>query len=282
MARTGPGIQKKGLILMLEHMRSVDSADGTRIAWQRSGTGPPLVLVHGSVNDHTSWEPLLPALEEHFTIYALDRRGHGESDPVDSATYAIEREFEDVAAVIDAVGEPAAVLGHSYGALCALEAAHKTDNITKLVLYEPPIPVGTAGWPAHSLPEIEALLAAGDREGTVLTFAREVAQLAEEEIAGVRATPAWQTVLDTAPTIPYEVRAIEGYACDLERLRHLQTPTLMLMGTRSSPFLQEASESVAAALLACEQAVLTGQGHLAMYTDPERFLSTVIQFLTNA
>jgi len=255
--------------------------DGTRIVCQRSGAGPPLVLVHGSINDHTNWEPLLPVLEEHFTIYALDRRGHGESDPVDGATYALEREFEDVAAVIDAVGEPTAVLGHSYGALCALEAAFRADNIAKLVLYEPPIPVGTAGWPPDTLPKIEALLEAGDREGAALTFAREVAQLAEEEIASVRSTPAWQTILDTAPTIPYEVRAIGGYACDLERLRHLPTPTLMLMGTESSPFLQEASESVAATLPECEQAVLTGQGHLAMYTDPERFLGIVIQFLTD-
>ena len=268
---------------MLERMRPVASADGTRIACQRSGTGPPLVLVHGSVNDHTSWESLLPPLEEHFTIYALDRRGHGESDPVvDRAAYAIEREFEDVAAVIDAVGVPTAVLGHSYGALCALGAAFRTDTISKLVLYEPPIPipVGTTGWPPDTLPKIEALLEAGEREGAALTFAREVAQLAEEEIAGVRSTSAWQTILDSAPTIPYEVRAIEGYACDLERLRQLQTPILMLMGTRSSAFLQEASELVAAALPVCEQAVLTGQGHLAMYTDPERFVNTVVQFLT--
>jgi pimeloyl-ACP methyl ester carboxylesterase len=99
----------------------VTSKDGTRIACFRSGEGPPLVLVHGTAADHGRWRPVLPAFEERFTVCAVDRRGRGGSG--DSDDYAIEREFEDVAAVVDSLGEPVNLLGHSYGALCALEAS---------------------------------------------------------------------------------------------------------------------------------------------------------------
>src|SRR5918998_6394003 len=118
---------------------TVTSEDGTRIAGWRSGEGPPLVLVHGTAADHSRWKPVLPAFEERFTVYAVDRRGRGDSG--DAEDYAIEREFEDVAAVVDTIGEPANLLGHSYGALCALEAALLTPNVRKLVLYEPPMEV---------------------------------------------------------------------------------------------------------------------------------------------
>src|SRR5918994_4256030 len=100
---------------------SVTSLDGTPIAYWRSGEGPPLVLVHGTSADHSRWAPVLPAFEERFTVYAVDRRGRGESG--DSEDYSIEREFEDVAAVVDSIEAPVNLLGHSYGAVCSLEAA---------------------------------------------------------------------------------------------------------------------------------------------------------------
>ena len=118
---------------------TVASKDGTPIAYWRSGEGPPLVLVHGTTADHSRWAPVLPAFEQHFSACAIDRRGRGGSG--DSDEYAIEREFEDVAAVVDSLGEPAFLIGHSYGAVCALEAALLTRNVRKLVLYEPPIDV---------------------------------------------------------------------------------------------------------------------------------------------
>jgi len=103
------------------------------------------VLVHGGTADHTRWLSILPALEERFTVYAVDRRGRGLSG--DAPEYAIEREFEDVAAVVDAIDGPVDVLGHSYGALCALEAALLTDKIRRLALYEPPVPTGRQMFP---------------------------------------------------------------------------------------------------------------------------------------
>ena len=263
-------------------MESVLAPDGTRIAFQRGGHGPPLVLIHGTADDHTRWARLLPILGERFTVYAIDRRGRGQSGAPDPATYAIEREFEDVVAVVDATGEPSHLLGHSFGALCALEAALRTDKVGKLALYEPPFPIppGSPIAPPGTLANMETLLAAGDREGVLLTFAREIAHVPEAEIAAIRSLPEWQASVDTAPTIVAEVRAVETYVFDPERFRRLMTPTLMLMGGESPPFLTASTEAVAAALPNGRLAVLADQGHLAMDTDPDLFLREVIQFLT--
>jgi len=105
---------------------------------------------------------VLPALEERFTVYAVDRRGRGESG--DSDEYAIEREFEDVVSVVDSIREPVNLLGHSYGALCSLEAALLTSNIRKLVLYEPPIPVGVEIFSPSIIDKLQEIGRASGRE----------------------------------------------------------------------------------------------------------------------
>src|SRR5215207_903367 len=161
---------------------SVTSNDSTPIAyWRSAEDGPPLVLVHGAPADHSRWTPVLPALEERFTVCAVDRRGRGGSS--DSGDYAIEREFEDVAAVVDSLGEPAFLLGHTFGALCALEAALLTQNVRKLVLYEPGIEMaGQELYSPSDIERLEALLGAGDRERVVATFMRDVAGLPPETV----------------------------------------------------------------------------------------------------
>jgi pimeloyl-ACP methyl ester carboxylesterase len=95
------------------------SQDGTPIAVWRSGDGPPLVLIHGAAADHNRWAPVLPALEERFAVFAVDRRGRGRSG--DTTDYALEREYENVVAVVESAGEGVNVLGHSYGGICALD-----------------------------------------------------------------------------------------------------------------------------------------------------------------
>src|SRR3712207_3567570 len=147
---------------------SATSKDGTPIAYWRSGEGPPLVLVHGTAADHGRWAPILPAFEQRFTVCAVDRRGRGGSG--DSDAYSLEREFEDVAAVVDSLGEPVNLLGHSYGALCALEATLLTRNVRKLVLYDPGIEVaGQEIYPPEVIDRLEALLEVDDRDGIVVT-----------------------------------------------------------------------------------------------------------------
>ena len=123
-------------------MPTVKSADATPIAYSRTGNGLPLVLVHGISADASRWAPVMPALEERYTVFAMDRRGRGESS--DGAAYGLEREFDDVAALVDAAAAsaaaPVSLLGHSYGGLCALYATLRTPRVNKLVVYEPVSP----------------------------------------------------------------------------------------------------------------------------------------------
>ena len=170
-------------------MEWVVSADGTAIAYRRSGAGSPLVLVHGTTADHTRWAPVLPALEAHYTVYAVDRRGRGASG--DGRDYAIEREFEDIVAVIDAIGTPCDLLGHSYGALCALEAALRSDRVRRLLLYEPPIEAAAGLFPRAVVRRIETLIEAGDGDGALVAFFRGIVRMPERDIALLRAQPSW-------------------------------------------------------------------------------------------
>jgi pimeloyl-ACP methyl ester carboxylesterase len=257
---------------------TVTSLDGTPIAYWRSGAGPPLVLVHGTAADHSRWTPVLSAFEQHFSVYAIDRRGRGGSG--DSDDYAIEREFEDVAAVVDSIGEPVCLLGHSYGALCALEAALLTRNVRKLVLYEPPIDVtGEMINPPGVVDRLEALLEAGERDEVVATMLREVAGVPPGAVEYMRSLPAWQARVAAAHTIPRELRAQEAYRFDPERFRDLRVPTLLLIGGESPNTYEEAEKAVAEALLDSRIVVMAGQGHVAMDTATRLFTTEVLRFL---
>ena len=167
------------------------SLDGTPIAYHRAGTGPPLVLVQGTgAASPLAW-PSFPALAGHFTLYAVDRRGRGESGDGDS--YAVEREFEDVAAVVEAIGQPAHLLGHSFGGLCSLEAALRTRNVRRLILYEPagvPVP-GEPPVLRSLIDRLQAVLETGDGEEVLTVFYREVAGMTPDEIERLRSSPAW-------------------------------------------------------------------------------------------
>jgi pimeloyl-ACP methyl ester carboxylesterase len=257
---------------------TVPSVDGTPIACWRSGEGPPLVLVHGTAADHNRWVSVLPAFEQRFTVYAIDRRGRGGSG--DSDDYAVEREFEDVAAVVDSLGESVNLLGHSYGALCALEAALLTRNIHKLVLYDPGIELaGQEIYPPEVIERLEALLKAGDRDGVVATTMREVAGLPPETVEYMRSQPAWQARVAAAHTIPRELRAVKAYRFDPERFRDLGVPTLPLSGGDSPAALRKAAEAVDEMLPDSRLVVMPGQGHAAMDTGTDLFTSEVLRFL---
>jgi pimeloyl-ACP methyl ester carboxylesterase len=259
-------------------LREATSTDGTPIAYWCSGEGPPLVLVHGTAADHGRWRPVLPAFEERFTVCAVDRRGRGGSS--DSDDYAVEREFEDVAAVVDSLGEPVNLLGHSYGALCALEAARLTRNIRKLVLYDPGIEVaGEEIYPHEVIERLETLLEAGDRDGVVATTMREVAGLPPETVEYMRSQPAWQARLNAAHTIPRELRAVKAYRFDPERFGDLGVPTLLLSGGDSPAALRKAAEAVDEALPDSSIVVMPGHGHAAMDTGTDLFTTEVLRFL---
>jgi len=255
---------------------TVTSLDGTEIACHRSGIGPPLVLVHGTSSTGARWTPLLPALTSRFAVYAMDRRGRGASG--DTEPYAIEREYEDVAAVVDRIDEPVNLLGHSYGALCCLEAALRMSNVRKLVLYEPPFPTGPALYEPGSRERLEELLAAGDREGVIVTFMREIVRMPEEEVDLIRASAGWEARLAAAHTVPREF-ADGDYVFDPERFRDLRVPTMLLMGGESPEFLRRPTQLLQRTLPDARLVVLEGQQHIAMNTAPDLFLRELIGYL---
>ena len=258
-----------------EEPEKVISRDGTRIAAWRSGDGPPLVLVHGTAADHSRWAPVLPPLEARFTVWAVDRRGHGQSGDPDG--YAIEREYEDVASVVESAGGPVSVLGHSYGGICALESALLTDKVGKLVLYEPPL--GFLESPPDVVRRLETLLEEDNRDELVGYFMREVAGLPADQVEVLRSLPAWEARLAVAPTIPREERAGSRYTFEPDRFRELDVPTLFLEGGDSPAAFGEAGEAVREALPDCRVVVMPGQRHAAMDTGTDLFLAEVLRFL---
>ena len=259
-------------------MEKVLSKDGTTIAYQRSGTGAPLVLVHGTLGSSYRW-PILPALEEQFTVYAVDRRGRRESG--DSTDYAIEREFEDVAAVVESIGGAVNLLGHSFGGLCALECALLTPHVRRLVLYEPALGLFNIvpTYPEDIIDRLEALLAAGDRESVVITFLLEVPMMPPEEIEQLKASPVFADMVAAAHTVPREHDAEEAYHFGPERFKDFNVPTLLLLGGDSPEFFRTEVEAVNAAMPNSRIVVLPGQQHIAHYTAPDLFAREVMSFL---
>lgn len=259
-------------------METVTSADGTPIAYERAGSGPPLVLVHGTTADHTRWDPIRPAFEEHVTVYAIDRRGRGESG--DATEYALDREAEDVAAVVDSVDEPVVLLGHSYGALCALEGALRTDNLRTLVLYEPPLPVSDNVPDTEDvLDEMTALVADGENEQALETFFREIVGSGPTELDAYRSAPDWRARVDAVHTAIREERAEKGYEFDAARFAAVTIPTLLLTGDQSARFLTDATEVLDDALPNSRIAIFAGHGHAAMNTAPTLFVDEVLAFV---
>lgn len=259
-------------------METITSVDGTRIAYERTGSGPPLVLVHGTTADHTRWAPVRPAFEAQFTVYAVDRRGRGASGDADE--YDLEREFDDVAAVVDSIADPVVLLGHSYGALCSLGAVLRTDNVHRLVLYEPPLQVGDHHVVDEAvLAEMGALLDDGEDERALVLFLREVAGMPPAELEALRSAPNWPARVDAARTAYREAQAPATFAFDPARFAEVTVPTLLLSGSESAAFLRDATAAVHDALPHSELVVFDGAAHAAMNTHPDRFVDAVLAFL---
>lgn len=258
-------------------METATSTDGTQIAYQKTGEGPPLLLVHGTGRDHAFWQRSLTGLVGGMTVYSIDRRGRGGSG--DAVRYALDREVEDVIAVIEAANQPVYLLGHSFGAIVALETALRIDRLRSLILYEPPLSVGPDKIAPDLANRLESTLATGDREGVLVTFLREGPRYPEDEIAAQRTRPDWQARCAAAHTLPRELHAVRSYHFDPQRLAGLRVPTMLMLGGESPRFFKQAIDALHAALPECEVVELPGQHHNAMETSPELFVSTVHRFL---
>ena len=254
---------------------TVLSRDGTRIALECSGKGPSLLIVHGGTGDRKRWTPLLPLFASRFTVCAMDRRGHGESEP--GTNYSAQKEFEDVAAAVNAQRGPVFVLGHSIGGVFALEAALLTGKISKLVLYEPPLQDLDHTAVADRM---EQLIQTGNREEALLTFLTEIVMMSPEEVEIMKARPVWPARVAGIDIQIREIRAISKYRFDSRRMRKLKTPTLLLAGsTTASPQLKEAVKSLMDALPNRTLFVFAGEGHNAMDNIPQQFAAVVMDFL---
>jgi pimeloyl-ACP methyl ester carboxylesterase len=258
---------------------NVCSADGTSIAVWVEGEGPALVMVHGSIADHTTFEPFVAALRDDVTTFAMDRRGFGASG--DAPAYAIERDFEDVAAVVDAVaaitGGPVAVWGHSYGANCAMGGAARTANVHRLVLYEPSLGIP---YPPGSIARVEAALARGDHDAAITAVLVDILAMTDDEMDTFRKSPLWPIRLAAAPTIPRECHAEEDWAYQPGQFASITAPTLFLAGSETVPVVARATDLATAAIAAAQVRVLEGHGHFAHKTDPAMVADIVTEFVT--
>lgn len=262
-------------------MEMIRSADGTLIAVEVRGEGPPLLLLSGGSADHHNWDRVTPSLATRVTSYCVDRRGRGESDDrSEPGGDDLAREVEDINAVIDHVGEPMHVLGHSGGAVCALEAALQGADVRALMLYEPPLNV-SPDFPQALADRLQPLADAGDMEGLLVTFLREGPRLPEAEITAMRTSPSWQRRVADTSRILREVRLVEAYRPDEKRLQAFEGPVLLLAGTTTAPLHLAAKDYLAAALPNVRVVTMEGEGHVAMHTSPELLAREVSSFLTD-
>jgi len=251
-----------------------------------SATSPasarPLVLVHGTGGDHTTFRVIGPRLARHRPVLAIDRRGRGASG--DTLPYAYEREAEDVAAVAEALaddtGAPVSVFGHSYGGRVALGAALLTTAIDRVVSYEgAPTPPGTSYHPSGIEARLDALLAAGDADAAYATFMAEVVGMPPVELAAYRREPVWPARVAAAGTIPREFAAETDPAASLEALGSVRRPVLQLLGSASLPAFGEAVSALDARLADGRVVVIDGARHAAHHTHPDAVITSVETFL---
>jgi pimeloyl-ACP methyl ester carboxylesterase len=241
-------------------METVTSRDGTTIALDRIGSGPAVVLVSGGSTDRSANAPLADLLASDFTVLNYDRRGRGPSG--DTLPYAIEREVEDIAAVLEAAGEGASLYGTSSGAALALEATASGVSVSKLALWEPPFIIDeSVRPPADQVQQYETLLAEGRRGDAVEYFMREVVRMPPEFVEQARGAPFWAATEAIAHTLPYDARIMGDYSVPVDRAALIQAPTLVLVGGGSFPFMHETADALAAALPNGEVRVLEGQTH---------------------
>jgi pimeloyl-ACP methyl ester carboxylesterase len=184
-------------------------------------------------------------------------------------------------AVVDSISRPVNLLGHSFGALCALEASLKTPNLRRLILYEPPISTHIKkNYPLDAIDRINSCLHVGQGEKALLIFLQEIVGIPTSEMNMLRSMPTWLLRVATARTIPREEASVDSYILNAERFSRMEIPTLLLLGAESPPFYRATIETLRKSIPHSRIAMMPGQRHAAMDTAPELFLREVIGFLT--
>jgi pimeloyl-ACP methyl ester carboxylesterase len=252
-------------------MRTVTSNDGTRIAFDQSGQGPALILVAGASSTRVDQASVAAALAPSFTMFAYDRRGRGDSG--DTRPYAVEREVEDLEALIDEAGGSACLFGHSSGAVLALEAARLLPTkITKLALYEPPFVIDDthAAQPEGFAVHLDELVAAGrwgDAAETFMTFVGTPTEM----VAQMRQSPMWPHMESVAQSLVYDATIMQdterGDPLPLRKWTSVAVPTLIMDGTVMMgredlhAFMRHGADELATVLPNTQRRTLEGQDH---------------------
>jgi pimeloyl-ACP methyl ester carboxylesterase len=263
-------------------MKTAISGDGTRIAYDELGEGPPLVLVGGAFNTR-SFGPnggLAPLLAERFTVINYDRRGRGDS--TDTAPYSVEREIEDLEALIEEAGGSAHVFGISSGAALAIEAANRGLPIEKLALYEAPFVVddSRAPKPDDYLQRLENMIATDRRSDAIRLFMREGVGVPAVFVAMMRIMPTWSKLKAVAPTVIYDAAIVDDYQkgrpLPTDRWTSVTMPTLVAVGGKSPDWMRHAMTELAQVLPNAEHRTLEGQTHIV---KPEALAPVIVEFL---
>src|SRR5262245_8341614 len=241
-------------------MENVTSKDGTTIAFDRSGSGPPVILVSGGSVDRMANAPIGDQLATDFTVFNYDRRGRGPSG--DTQPYAIEREIEDIEAVIEAAGGEAGIYGSSSGAVLAMLAAGAGLPLRKVAMWEPPyLPEGMPTPPADTVEQFETMVAEDRRGDAVEFFMAKVVGLPPEFVAGARQQPFWAATEALAHTLAYDARIMGDYRIPTDRVAGVKADTLVIAGGADMPFMRDTAQALADALPDGRVALLDGQGH---------------------
>jgi pimeloyl-ACP methyl ester carboxylesterase len=241
-------------------METVTSADGTTIAFDQIGSGPPLVLVAGASCDRAVDARIAEGLGAHFTVLNYDRRGRGDS--TDTPPYAVEREIEDLEILLAAAGGSAVVVGLSSGAVLAAHAAAAGLRIGHLVMWEPPFRLDAAAQQAaREYAERTCALLAEGRRGTALELFMTVVGLPAEAIAGIRRSPYWAQGEKLAPTLAYDAAVMGDGSIPRERFAAITAPTAVLTGGGSPDWFRAAGRAAAEAIPGATYGELPGQTH---------------------
>jgi len=241
-------------------LQTVSSRDGTKLAVDVSGSGPAIVLVSGGSVDRGSNFGLAAALQADFTVYNYDRRGRGDSG--DTLPYAVEREIEDIEAVIALAGGKAHLYGSSSGAGLAMEAAAAGAPVDKLVLWEPPYNLDPAGRPpADSVEQLDRMVAEGRRGDAAEFFMTRMVRLPAEFVGFARTQPWWPAQEAIAHTLAYDARVMGDYSVPTDTAARVPVPTIILTGGASFDLFKPTAEALVAAMPNGRTAVLEGQEH---------------------
>jgi len=256
-------------------MQTVTSTDGTSIAFERYGEGPPLILLHGGSSPEY-WKPIVPRFAGDYTVIIPHRRGVGESG--DSEEYSLDRGVEDLRAVIDAVDGTPILFGHSFGGLLAVEAA-RTVAIEKLIAYEPAVLVGKYREQADLASQMQARIDDGDRRQAMKFYIREVMHGGDiHDLDGWLADwPPWPDIVALTENIARINRTIEQYR--LPGSLDIDVPTLLLTGTEGPPHLRDGIRAVEGALSDSQFVEFEGVGHGGPTEAPDRVTSEVRAFI---